>query len=75
MAKAVIKIAEGDEVTIRASVRGVWPDRQFTVQFKTAAQKGTFPNTGDTENIYRRHATGSPKGLSNVALVRGGSVA
>ena len=53
MAKAVSKIAEGDEVTIRASVTRVWPDGQFTVQFKTAAQKVTFPNTGDVEDIRK----------------------
>jgi hypothetical protein len=42
--KGVIKIDEGDEVTIRATVTRVWANGEFTVQFKTTGQKVTFPN-------------------------------
>jgi hypothetical protein len=53
LAKGVIKIDEGDEVTIHATVTRVWANGEFTVQFKTAGQKVTFPNTGDVEDVIK----------------------
>jgi hypothetical protein len=61
LAKGVIKIDEGDKVTIRATVTRVWANGEFTVQFKTAGQKVTFTNTGDVEDVAKPEPAARPK--------------